>query len=183
VRTSLIVAANTNDVISSGGKLPWDAQKDLNHFRQLTTGHVVIVGHQAHISIMQRLGHVLPERVTIVLTRAQHLGTVVPHGDAIVLNQPSMAAALTLAKTFSKLMNKDEVFVIGGAQTYTAALPYINRVYLTRVHEESTGDRLMPRGWLNDFTLDWSRRSSSPQKTYSFEQYERKISSPVKAVQ
>lgn len=186
MRTSLIVAANTKDVISAGGKIPWDITEDLVRFRQLTTGHVVITGHQTHISIIQRFGRILPERVTIVLTRSYLLPKIEPYDDAIVLYQPSLRAALTMANSISRFADKDEVFVIGGAQTYTAALPYINRVYLTRVHEESDGDRSMPRGWLDDFTLDWSKRHSSTrdsrEKFWSFEEYERKISSPVKSV-
>src|ERR1043166_5970122 len=66
---SLIVAAAANEVIGRGGALPWHLPADLRRFRALTTGHVVVMGRLTHESIVDRLGHPLPGRTSIVVSR------------------------------------------------------------------------------------------------------------------
>ena len=66
---SLIVAAAANEVIGRGGALPWHLPADLRRFRALTTGHVVVMGRLTHESIVDRLGHPLADRTSIVVSR------------------------------------------------------------------------------------------------------------------
>lgn len=66
---SLIVAAAANEVIGRGGALPWHLPADLRRFRALTTGHVVVMGRLTHESIVDRLGHPLAGRTSIVVSR------------------------------------------------------------------------------------------------------------------
>jgi dihydrofolate reductase len=125
---SIIAALAENRVIGVNNTLPWRLPNDLRHFRRLTTGHAIILGRKNYESI----GKPLPERTNIVITRNRDFhanGCLVAH---------SLDEALALAG------NDPEIFVIGGAEIYRAALARTNRLYLTRVHATIAGDTFFP---------------------------------------
>nr|NIP84309.1 dihydrofolate reductase [Planctomycetales bacterium] len=62
---AIIVAMAANRVIGRGGTLPWHLSADLRRFRQLTTGHAIIMGRKTYESI----GRPLPQRRSIVISR------------------------------------------------------------------------------------------------------------------
>jgi dihydrofolate reductase len=137
VIVSLIAAVAENGVIGRDGGLPWSLPADLRHFRTLTGGHHVVMGRRTHASI----GRALPDRVNLVLTRRP---------------EPLAAGCRAVADLDRALRiagdaGESEVFVIGGASVYEAALPHAQRVYLTRVAAVVDGDvffpALDPRSW------------------------------------
>jgi dihydrofolate reductase len=130
VRVSLIAAVADNGVIGRDGRLPWHLPADLRRFRELTTGHHVIMGRRTHESI----GRPLPGRTNVVLSRNPAYR---PDGCRVVA---SLEAALEIART----AGDDEVFVIGGSDVFEAALPAADRIYLTRVHASIPGDVAFP---------------------------------------
>jgi dihydrofolate reductase len=130
VIVSLIAAVAENGVIGRDGTLPWSLPADLRRFRDLTTGHHVVMGRKTHASI----GRALPDRVNLVLTRTA--AAVAPGCRAV----PSLAAALEVARD----AGESEVFVIGGAAVYALALPLAARIYLTRVVARVDGDVRFP---------------------------------------
>lgn len=154
---SLIVAATDGEVIGDRDDLPWVLPEDLPRFKRLTLGHTVVVGRVTQESIVRRLGKPLPGRQTVVVSRSPAPEAGPPPGRSVEAvpeagppRAPSVEAALDLAQ---RLETGGEVFVIGGAQVYVAALPWIRRVYLTRVHADIPGDTALPAGWLDGFTL------------------------------
>jgi dihydrofolate reductase len=163
VRVSMIVAATRDEVIGRAGDLPWHLPDDLRRFKALTSGHAVVVGRKTHESIVKRLGKPLPGRISVVVTRE------VRPGKGPVIYQPTVAAALSVARAIEAFAGRDEVFVIGGAQVYMAALPEVDRVYLTRVESTVDGDTRMPAGWLDGFALVGEDKRDG----YSWENYER----------
>ena len=76
---SLIVAASVNECIGADGALPWYLPGDLRRFRELTTGHVVVMGRLTYESILARLGHPLAGRTSVVVS-----GTLGETGDPAV---------------------------------------------------------------------------------------------------
>jgi dihydrofolate reductase len=194
---SLIVAAAANEVIGRGGALPWHLPADLRRFRALTTGHVVVMGRLTHESIVDRLGHPLAGRTSIVVSRtmrgpgtelagaAHRAGTGLagtgrsagtglagtgladpgrsagtglagsPHstGEDRVLVVHSLESALAAAASIGAPAGSDEFFIIGGESIYRQALPAVDKIYLTRVHAEVSGDCRMPDDWLAGFEL------------------------------
>jgi dihydrofolate reductase len=169
VRTSLIAAVAENDVIGRDGGLPWYLPDDLRRFRALTTGHVVVVGRRTHESIVDRLGHPLPGRISVVVTRNSQ------PGDGPVLRQPSVPGALSVARAIEEFAGRAEVFVIGGAGIYAAALSEVDCIYLTRVHAEVSGDVRMPARWLAGFTLaETAELAVHSELPYSHQRYERR---------
>src|SRR5690348_2453573 len=167
---SLVVAASANEVIGDGGALPWHLPGDLRRFRALTTGHVVVMGRLTYQSILDRLGHPLTGRISIVVSR-----TLGDPGHSSVRVARSLPEALALAERLAAEAGDDEVFVIGGESVYRDALPRADRVYLTRVHHDVQGDVAMPSGWLADFELA-SREDAAEELgplRYSFLDYHR----------
>jgi dihydrofolate reductase len=146
--TALIVAADEDDVIGSDGRLPWHHPADLQRFKRLTMGHVVVAGRRTHESIVDRLGRPLPGRITVVLTRRPH-----PAGRDTVIYQPDIESALSVARAVEAFAGRDTVYVIGGGEVYAQALPEVDLVCLTRVHDRHVGDVRLPGGWLDGFEL------------------------------
>lgn len=136
MRISLIVAMDRHGLIGTESGLPWRLSADLRRFRKLTTGHPIIVGRKT----LEYIGSPLKERLNIVLTRRTDCQSVL-QGSAIA---QSLDVALKLASEAAPPMQTDEVFVIGGAEVYRQAMPLIDRVYLTIVEGEFTGNTWFP---------------------------------------
>ena len=159
----MIVAAAANDVIGRGGKLPWHLPEDLKRFRALTMGHAVVAGRTTHDSIVERLGHPLPGRFTLVASRSI-TGT---KDGAIYL--PTIEDAVAAARAIESFSGGDEIFVIGGAEVYRETLGRVDRIYLTRVHDQVDGDTTMPGGWLDGFAVT----DEDERDGYTFQTLER----------
>jgi dihydrofolate reductase len=128
---SLIVAMDKNNLIGGENKLLWNIPGELKRFREITSGHPIIMGRKTH----QSIGRVLPNRTNIIITRDQDYqvdGAIVVH---------SLEEALEKAKSE---IGSDEIFVIGGGQIYAQALPVTDRLYLTIVEGEYEGDTHFP---------------------------------------
>lgn len=117
---SLIGAASENDVIGKDNWMPWDLPAELAYFRNVTRGKTVIMGRKTYDAV----GRPMPGRHNIIISRNKDL--LIPGVDVV----GSVEEALELARKD----DMDEIFVIGGEQIYRAAMPYANRIYLTRVH-------------------------------------------------
>ncbi|QNE39912.1 dihydrofolate reductase [Hymenobacter sp. NBH84] len=126
---ALIVAVAENGVIGQDNTLPWHLPNDLKHFKQLTSGHPIVMGRRTFESI----GKPLPNRQNIVVTRQTDWH---PTGCEVANSVP---AAVELAQTFG-----DDIFIIGGAEIYRQALPAADTIFLTEVHQTVEGDALFP---------------------------------------
>ncbi|MFQ5703328.1 MAG: dihydrofolate reductase [Gemmatimonadales bacterium] len=157
---SLVAAMSENGVIGMKGDLPWHLPTDLARFKELTTGHTIIMGRKTFDSV----GRPLPNRRTIVVTRDENF---VREG---VVTSNSIEQALTLVD------GEDEVFVVGGGEIYRLALPLVDRIYLTVVHAELEGDTFFPHIDTTEWTLVRDERHEADAKhgyAYSFQLYER----------
>jgi dihydrofolate reductase len=127
-RVSLIAAMAENRVIGVHNTLPWHLPADLKHFRQITTGHHVIMGRRNYESI----GKPLPNRTNIVVTRNRHF------------HAPGCVVAHSLEEALEGARNDQEIFIIGGAEIYRQAFDRADRLYLTLVHANIAGDTYFP---------------------------------------
>lgn len=134
---TIVAAVARNGVIGVDGGLPWRLPEDMRRFKELTLGHVLVMGRRTYESI----GRPLPGRTTVVVTRSPDWEA----GAEGVLRAGDVEEALTLAAELD-----DEVFVVGGAQVYAAALPLADRLELTEVEAEPAGDTFFP-------AVEWSR--------------------------
>ncbi len=139
-RLSIVAAMSKNRVIGANNAIPWHLPGELRMFKAITLGHHIIMGRNTWESI----GRLLPGRTTVIVTRQR---------DFCV---PGAIVADSLDKAIAACRNDDEIFVIGGAQIFAAALPHADRIYLPRVDAAIEGDTLMPQ-----FDLaQWRERSS-----------------------
>lgn len=121
---SVIVAVANHHVIGVNNTLPWHLPEDLKRFKALTTGHHIIMGRKTYES----LGRLLPNRTTVIVTRNPHYqvdGALIAH---------SLPAALALCE------GDNEPFLIGGAELYKVGMQLANKLYITEVHADFSGD-------------------------------------------
>jgi dihydrofolate reductase len=157
---SIIVAIAKNNAIGKDNQLLWHISEDLKYFRQVTSGHTVIMGRKTFESI----GKPLPNRKNIVVSR-----TLAPQEGVTVV--ASIAGALQLTA------NETEVFVIGGGAIYRATFPLAQKLYITQVHEDYEGDTFFPTinatEWQEISRTDFPNGAQFPH-AFSFLVYARK---------
>ena len=125
---SIIVAAAENRVIGNENALVWHISADLKHFKQLTTGHTVIMGRKTFESI----GKALPRRRNIVISR---------NPDFRV---DGCERAGSIEEALEMVEEENEVFVIGGGTIYKELWDRADRLYITLVHTVVEGDTFIP---------------------------------------
>lgn len=128
-RLTLVAAVADNGVIGDAGAIPWHIPADFAHFKQLTLGHVLVMGRSTFDSI----GRPLPGRTTVVLTRDRRWtrpGVLVAH---------DLDEAVRVAATVD-----EELFVAGGAAVYAGLLDRADAQVLTEVHLSPRGDTRYP---------------------------------------
>ena len=127
-RVAIIAAVARNGVIGRRNRMPWHLPEDLKRFRQLTLGHAVIMGRRTFESI----GWPLAGRSNIVVTRSPDWTRSGCHATH------SLEAALAAVR------EREDAFVIGGAQIYALALPVASRLYMTEIERDFEGDAFFP---------------------------------------
>jgi dihydrofolate reductase len=130
-RLHLIYARASNGVIGKDNALPWHLPEDMAHFKRTTLGCPVIMGRKTWDSLPPKF-RPLPGRLNIVVTRNTALQTEGASRAA------SLADALALCPPGS------DVWVIGGAQIYAAALPLASTAVVTEIDQAFEGDALAP---------------------------------------
>ena len=128
----ILVACDENRVIGKNNQLIWHLPADLKRFKNLTTGHVIIMGRKTYESI----GRPLPGRTSVIITRQPDYQ--VP--GAIVV--ASIDQALKVCSEGKE--TDQEIFVIGGAEIYHQAFELCQRIYITEIQQEFDGDTLFP---------------------------------------
>lgn len=158
MQVSIIVAVAENGVIGRAGGLPWHLPDDLKRFKQLTTGHTIIMGRRTWESIARQL----PGRRMIVVSRQPSYSP----GVAGVEVAASLVGALKVAER----AGETEAFVIGGAELFRESLPMADKLYWTDVNAEIVGDTYFP-GWNPDewSTVDRDVHVANDRHAYPFE--------------
>jgi len=154
---SIIVACSKNRIIGNKGKIPWHIPDDLKRFKQITTGHPVIMGRKTFESILDFLGKPLPDRTNIIVTR---------NGDYTVPEGCIVCTSLDEAVSKANEIDNEESFVIGGGEIYKEALPKTDKIYLTLIDKEFDGDTYFP-SW-NDFKEISKEVMETDEFSYSF---------------
>lgn len=120
---SIIVAVSDNNAIGADGALLWRLPKDMQYFKDVTTGHHVLMGRKTWDSIPPKF-RPLTDRVNIVVTRQKDFKAE----GAIVVK--SVEEGIELAKR----AGERELMIIGGGEIYKQVFPLTDKIYLTKVH-------------------------------------------------
>lgn len=160
---SLIVAMDKNRLIGKNNDLPWHLPADLKYFKEVTTGHKIIMGRKTFESI----GKPLPGRENIILTSNPSYsveGCTVYHSIEQCLDR----------------IHSDQVaqfFVIGGSVVFQEFLPYVSRLYITEIEGEFDGDTYFPPLRKEEWVLKSVKEGVVDDKSrypHRFAVYERK---------
>ncbi|MFF2531413.1 dihydrofolate reductase [Brevibacillus sp. NPDC058079] len=128
MKLSIIAAVDENGVIGKNNGLPWKLPRELKYVKEKTMGSSIVLGRKNYESI----GMPLPGRRNIVLTRDPSYkaeGCEVIHA---------------MEDLFFLTSGEEEVFIFGGAEIYKIYLPYVDKIYLTRIHHSFKGDTFFP---------------------------------------
>ena len=127
---SIIVAIADKNVIGKDNKLIWHLPEDLKRFKEITTGHRIIMGRKT----FESLGRVLPNRKHIILCNDMEMD----------INDENVEVLDDISKLNKYIESEEECFVIGGATIYKLLMPYANKMYITKINKEFEGDVYFP---------------------------------------
>ena len=126
---SLIAAVGKNYELGKDNKLIWHFKKDMEYFKEVTTGKTVVMGRKTYESI----GRQLPNRRNIVITSR-------------------MLEGVETVKTIDEILDiHDDIFIIGGASIYEEFIKYADKIYLTLIDKEYDADTYFPTFDENQF--------------------------------
>lgn len=127
---TIIVAAAENNAIGKDNDLIWSLPNDLKRFKKLTSGHSIIMGRKTFDSFPG----LLPNRKHIVISRNKNI---------------SFSDEVRVVNNFEDAIREtgddENPFIIGGGQIYKLAMDLVDKIELTRVHEEFKADTFFPK--------------------------------------
>lgn len=128
MKVTMIAAAAENNALGKNNELVWHLPDDFKRFKNITSQHHIIMGRKTFDSFPK----LLPNRKHIVITRQKDF------------NKEGVRVVHSLEEALKISSNQDEVFIIGGGEIYKQALPYADKIELTRVHGSFEADAFFP---------------------------------------
>lgn len=135
---SIIAAIGKNRELGKDNKLLWHIPEDFKRFKDLTSGHVVIMGRKTYESLPEKF-RPLPNRANIVVTRDMNFnakGITVCHSIEEALQFAKQEKTSAVFPLPSPTAEVKEIFIIGGASIYEQGIKYADKLYLTLVDKE-----------------------------------------------
>lgn len=160
---SIIVAIAENRAIGANNDLLWKLPNDMKRFKELTTGHTIIMGRKTFESLPKGA---LPNRTNVVITR----NTTNLFKNCEIFNDLKTAT--------DKYKNEEEVFIIGGANIYKQAITFADKLYITSVHHSfENADTFFPEINKNEWIITECKDFPRDEKhlyPYTFQTYIKK---------
>lgn len=160
MKISLIAAASENNVIGKNNKLVWNLPTDFSYYKETVRHKVIIMGRKT----AESPDFFFSEKRNIVITRQKDF------------QKENLEVKNNLQEALSSVVGEEEVFITGGGQIYTQALPSANRIYLTRVHGIFDGDAFFPEFDLFEWKVvkkDFHKADEHNSHDFTFFVYER----------
>ncbi len=159
---SLIVAKAKNNIIGKDNQLIWHLPEDLKRFKQITTGHTIIMGRKT----FESLGRVLPNRHHVILCNDANME--IDDENVEILEDISMLDKY--------IKDEEEHFVIGGATMYRLLMPYCTKMYITEINKDFEGDVSFPEIKQEEWKVTKREKGLKDEKNpfdYEYVTYER----------
>jgi dihydrofolate reductase len=151
-----IISIAENYAIGKGGKLPWHYSADLKFFKQTTLNNCVVMGYNTWESI----GKPLPNRLNIVLSRSKSIEN---QANVVLLRSKEEVSALANYL-------KSDLFVIGGAKTYSEFGDIIEKWIVTEIPEiVENADTFISKDFLEGFHLTETKKLDGDLKVKIYE--------------
>ena len=158
---SLIVAVADNWAIGKNNDLLWHISDDLKHFKALTTGHCIIMGRKTYESFPKRP---LPNRRNIVIT------------NNMDYREEGCEVVHSVQEALEQCKSDEQPFIIGGATVYRQFLPFVDKIFLTKVFATFEADTFFPEIDLSQFEQTAASEVFTDEKSglrYQFLEYRR----------
>jgi len=152
-----IVAIDLNHAIGKNNQLLWHLPADLKFFKHTTMGCPIIMGRKTY----QSIGKLLPGRKNIIITR----------------NEDFKIEGAEIYQSLNDAISEcdsEKVFVIGGAEIYTLAMPMIKELYITIVKNKFDADTFFSKINTSQFNLVWEDCHEADEKNkfdYCFQKW------------
>ena len=147
----IIAAVGKNNELGKNNDLIWHIKRDMQYFRKVTTGNIVVMGRKTYESI----GKPLPERENIVITST------------------NIEGVKTIANPEEVYSLDKDVFIIGGASIYEYFINKADEIYLTEIDAESEADVFFPEFDKSLYTREVIEECIEDGLNYSFVVYKR----------
>jgi len=157
----MIVAADEHNGIGVNNKLLCHLPADLKYFKNLSTGHAILMGRKTYESI----GKPLPNRTNIVISR-----------NTNTLAGCHVFNTIEAGIDFAKSINEPELFIIGGDSIYKQSMVLTNTIYLTRIHYTFDADAFFPKLAETIWELSQETKHQADDKNkfdYSFQVFDK----------
>ena len=126
----MIAAIGKNNALGKDNDLLWHLPDDFKRFKQLTTGHKIIMGRKTFESFQKPL----PNRTHIIITRDPNYNP----------DLPSCIVVHSIEEAIQLVYDDDISFIIGGGEIYELGMPYADVLEITRIHESFEADTYFP---------------------------------------
>lgn len=156
----LIAATSQNNALGKDNKIIWHLPDDFKRFKELTSGHHIIMGRKTFESFPKPL----PNRTHVVITRQKNFN---PEGCFVVNS---------IEEAFRICPENEDVFLIGGAEIYKLGLPFTDKMELTFINETFEADAFFPEIDFSEWKLTNEEFHSKDEKhghDFSFQTYVR----------
>jgi dihydrofolate reductase len=163
---NMIAAIGENGELGKDNKLLWSIPEDMKFFKEITSGHTVIMGRKTYDSI----GRPLPKRNNLIITR--NTKSFENNEEKGLYYFDNYITMFTFVK---EVLKPERLFIIGGGEVYRNTMSVCHNVYLTRVRGSFDADTYFPLNRLDilNFKLKESRECKNEHHDYIFETYSR----------
>ncbi len=158
---TLIAAVAENNALGKDNQLLWHLPDDFKRFKNLTSGHFIIMGRKTFESFPKPL----PNRTHVIITRQKNYS----HTNCLVVN--SLQDALEVCP-----INED-TFVIGGGEIYNQSIKIADKIDITKVHHSFEADTFFPEIDLNIWQLSFEEfhpKDGKHKYDFTFQTYIKK---------
>jgi dihydrofolate reductase len=145
---TLIAAAAENNALGKDNQLVWHLPDDFKRFKQITSGHYIIMGRKTFESFPKPL----PNRTHVIITRQKNYKV----DGCIVVN--------SIEDAIKSCPKEEEIFIIGGADIYNQSIDFADKIELTRVHANFEADAFFPEINLNHWKLTFKEKHAQDEK-------------------
>lgn len=158
---TLIAAVAENNALGKDNQLLWHLPDDFKRFKNVTSGHYIIMGRKTFESFPKPL----PNRTHIIITRQKKY----PSENCIVVDSLQKAIAICPPAV--------ELFIIGGGEIYNQSIEIADKLDITRVHNTFDADTFFPEIDLNKWKLtsaEFHPKDEKHQFDFTFQSYLKK---------
>ena len=147
----IVAMTEKTRAIGKNNDMLYHLPEDLKYFKQTTQGHTIVIGYNTYMSFPKRP---LPNRKNIVLTRKNRVieGVEILHSIEEVLD-------------YAKVYSEEQIFICGGDTIYEQFMPYVSKLYLTVIEEETPVEA---EAFFPEVDTDvWKKTEENPSKEWN----------------